>query len=188
MTSSAETFVRPRVAIGSLVWAKPGAIKLGTGSSDVRPGVALSSRRAAAVTTGIVPTAAHPSGVSGVIGLRSDGAVAWTLDFQSDTLCCEVRDFRIGSRGRNLWVAGRVEEQSVQIGRTPVGMSSTSNAFVAEIRSRGSLRGVHQMPDLVFHLFAVLRGRSGAWIVGRTLAGDASTGLFVQWVPGGGSR
>ena len=182
------TFVARVAKDGNLVWAKAGAIKLEASSHDVGPGIALSSGRAAAVTTGIVPSEAHPSGVSGVIGLRSDGAVAWTLDFQSDTLCCEVRDFRIGSRGRNLWVAGRVEERSVQIGRKPVGMSSTSNAFVAEISSRGSLLGVHQMPELVFHLFAVLPGRSGAWIVGRTLAGDASTGLFVQWVPGGGSR
>jgi len=178
------TFVARVAKDGNLVWAKAAAIKLGieTTSHDVSPGIALSSGLAAAVTTGIVPTGAHPSGVSGVIGLRSDGAVAWTLGIQSDTLCCEVDDFRIGSRGRNLWVAGRVEERSVQIGRKPVKMSSTSNAFVAEISSRGSLLGVHQMPDLLLNLFAVLPGRNGAWVVGRTLAGDASTGLFVQWV------
>jgi hypothetical protein len=184
------TFVARVAKDGNLLWAKAGAIKLDieTTSHDVSPGIAVSSGRAAAVTTGIVPTGAHPSGVSAVIGFRSDGAVAWTLDFESDTLCCEVDDFRIGSRGRNLWVAGRVEAQSVQIGRKPVKMSSTSNAFVAEINSRGSLLGVHQMPDLVLNLLAVLPGRNGAWVVGRSLLIVRPAGLFVQWVPGGGSH
>lgn len=184
------TFVARVEKDGNLVWAKAGAIKLETSSHDMGPGVAVSSGRAAAVTTGIVPTSIHPSGVSGVIGLRSDGAVAWSLDIPSDTLCCEVDDFRIGSRGRALWVAGRVEQRSVQIGRKSMEMNSTSNAFVAKISSRGSLLGVHQMPDLALNLFAVLPGRNGAWVVGRTrtILLVRPAGLFVQWVPGEGSR
>ncbi len=183
-STSEGTFVARVSATGELLRAHGAAINLATSSYDARPSIAIASPQTA-VTTGIFAAGALPRGRSGLGAFRDDGSVAWSLGIQAD-VCCKVEDFTIGGNAGRIWVAGRAEGRTLRIGSKAIEMSS-SNAFVAQISSSGSLLGVQPLRGLVADLFAVLPGKRGAWLVGRNRPTESSTGMFVQWVGRRGS-